>query len=578
MKLQKIILYFSVVVIGFTYSSCQDMFVPEIDNTYGEDGVEMSPNMAFGFLNTAYTSVQATYDFSECATDDAVINDPTSGFLPMVGGAWGPMNDPTAIWASSYRAIANVNKFMTYAPTIQISWSSAVDDSLYRKRWLGEGYGMRAYHHFLLLRYYGGVTVSGKLLGIPYFKSLVDLDPTVWSNLERPSYKLTVDNIVQDLDSAIANLPMDYNTPATERIFGVRNKNRMSKRIALAVKAELYMHVASPKYNEGSYNTAYCDSAIKYSSILINDIGGIPSINGTHKNTLFYTNDANQSTPDILWRFNQTTEATDVTTMALTIESRNYPPSLSGKGQVNPTQNLVDAFPALNGYPIKDGIRSVYNASTPYVNRDPRLDLTVVRDGGTFNTSTINTSKDNLKDGIENVGATRTGYYLKKLLRPDFSITNPIAGKKTIRPLIRYTELYLIYAEAVTAAHDADWMGDNTYSARDVIKAIRKRAGIGLTNFDAYATGLSAGNFMELVRNERRIELAFEGFRFWDLRRWGIEVNDPVYRARILTAGSSPEFLPMTDEPRNFTTFKYFAPIPNSEILKCPKYEQNGSN
>ncbi|MFZ4726686.1 MAG: RagB/SusD family nutrient uptake outer membrane protein, partial [Paludibacter sp.] len=64
----------------------------------------------------------------------------------------------------------------------------------------------------------------------------------------------------------------------------------------------------------------------------------------------------------------------------------------------------------------------------------------------------------------------------------------------------------------------------------------------------------------------------------WDIRRWGLETNVVVHRARIATTGAAPEYLPLNDEPRNFITFKYFAPIPNSEILKCPKLEQNGTN
>jgi hypothetical protein len=435
---------------------------------------------------------------------------------------------------------------------------------------------MRAYHHLQLLQRYGGNGISGKILGVPYLKDMVDLDPIVWGNIVRPEYKSTVENIAQDLDSAILKLPMDY--LGDDRVLGIKNKNRFTKRIALAVKAQLYLQAASPKFNGGSYNPQYCDSAIKYSATLINSIGGLGAITGTFKKTVFYYSDTDQSNLDILWRTNQVSEATSATAMALTIEAKNYPPSRSGKGQVNPTQEFVDAFPAVNGYPISDLVNSKYNAAKPYLLRDPRLDSCVIRDGGKFSSFTIKTSKDDTRDGIENIGATRTGYYLKKLLRPDFSITNPIAGKKTIRPLIRYSEIYLIYAEAATAAYNADWTGIYTYSPRDIIKAIRKRAGVGTTNSDAYATGLSTANFMSLVRNERRIELAFEGFRFWDLRRWGLEVNGTVSRARILVSGGAPQFLPITEEPRNFTTFKYFAPIPNSEVLKCPKLEQNAAN
>ena len=554
-------------------TSCQDMFSPEVDNVQGEEFFITNPAATALFLNAGYVLLPTTYDFSECATDDAVINNPTSGFLPMVGGAWSSTFDPLSVWSNSYTAIANLNKFLTYS--LKMSWTSAVDDSLYKKRMTAEAHGLRAYHHFLLLRHYGGVGTSGKLLGVPYLTSMKDLDQSAWINIERPDYKSTVDSIVKDLDFAIKNLPEVY--VGTDRALGVRNKNRLTSWIALAMKAELYMHAASPKYNGGVYNVAYCDSAIKYSGKLIDHIGGINAMADVLKINQFYTNDENEFVPEILWRLDQTSEATSAGSMSQTIESKNYPPSLSGNGQVNPTQDFVDAFPALNGYPITDILKSGYVAATPYLKRDIRLDLCVIRDGGTLNGTIINTSKDKVKDGIENQGATRTGYYLKKLLRPDFSITNPMAGKKTIRPFIRYTELYLIFAEAATAAYGADWKGGSyTYSARDAIKAIRKRAGI--TNRDVYATSLTADLFMDLVRNERRIELAFEGFRFVDLRRWGLETNVTLHRARILVAGGTPTILPIDDEPRNFTTFKYFAPIPNSEILKCPKLEQNASN
>ncbi|MFZ4581372.1 MAG: RagB/SusD family nutrient uptake outer membrane protein [Paludibacter sp.] len=577
MKINKLITYITIFIFAAIIPACQDMFAPEVDNTYGEERAQSSPTSPFGFLNTAYVALPTTYDFTECATDDAVINDPLSGYVQMVGGSWGPMFDPTSIWTSSYRAIVNVNKFLTYAPTMKISWSSAKDDSTYRKRWIGEAYGMRAYHHFQLLRCYGGTGISGKVLGIPYLKEMVDLDPNVWGNIVRPDYKVTVESIAQDLDSAILKLPMDY--AGDDRVLGIKNKNRFTKRIAMAVKAQLYLQAASPKFNGGSYNKQYCDSAIKYSATLINSIGGLGAITGTFKKTQFYYSDADQSNLDILWRTNQVTEATTATAMALTIEAKNYPPSRMGKGQVNPTQEFVDAFPAVNGYPISDIVKSGYNAAKPYLLRDPRLDSCVIRDGGKSGSAIIKTSKDDSKNGIENVGATRTGYYLKKLLRPDFNIAPPLySGKKTIRPLIRYSELYLIYAEAATAAYNADETGIYTYSARDIIKAIRKRAGVGTSNSDAYATNLSTANFMDLVRNERRIELAFEGFRFWDLRRWGLEVNGVVTRARILTSGGAPEFLPITEEPRSFMSFKYYAPIPNSEILKCPKLEQNSAN
>ena len=505
------------------------------------------------------------------------MNDPANAFLQMVGGGWSPINDPLTKWTSCYNAIFNINKFLTFAPTMEFSWTSAKDDSTYRKRSIAEAYGLRAYYHFQLLRYYGGNGVNGKMLGVPYMNQVLDLNPTIWANVVRPDYKSTVDSIAKDLTFAANNLPVTYT--GTDRVLGATNVNRLTSLIANALKAELYLHVASPKYNGGTYNTAYCDSALKYSSILITKIGGLTAFTGVLKSTLFYTTDANQELSDVLWKMSKTAAATDASTMAQTIEAKNYPPSLSGKGQVNPTQDFVDAFPTINGYPITDVTNSKYNAALPYTSRDPRLDACVIRDGATFKSTVISTAKSDTKNGIENPGATRTGYYLKKLLRPDVSITNPITGNSNVRPLIRYTEMYLIFAEAATAAHGADWKTTYAYSARDIILAIRKRGGItGVSSVDTYAKNLATGNFMDLVRNERRIELAFEGFRFSDLRRWGLEVNNKVSKARVLTTGAAPAFMLLDDEPRNFSTYKYYAPIPNSEMLKCPNLIQNGSN
>lgn len=569
MKLNNILKNAGIALLSSVLYSCDSMLKPETDNIYGEERALEVPQTALGFLSSAYVALPTTYNFSECATDDAVMNDPTSSYPQMAGGAWSPMLDPTSIWSSSYSAIANINQFMTFIPRITISWTSEDDDKAYKIRWKGEAFGMRAYHHFLLLRYYGGESQSSKMLGVPYIDKVLDISPSAWEDMERLSYSTTVEKIAVELDSAIAYLPMDYT--GSDRVVGVKNTNRFSKRIAYAVKAQLYMHAASPKYNNGTYNLNYCDSAMRYSALLIDNIGGLTGL-GDANNAQFYLTET--PTKDVLWRMNQTTAVTTADDMANTVEAKNYPPSRSGKGQVNPTQEFVNSFPAVNGYPI-DNTNSGYNPAKPYTGRDPRLDMMVIRDGGKIGSNTINTSTEDQKDGIENTGATRTGYYLKKLLNPSFTITNPVAGKKTIRPLIRYTEMYLIFAEAATAKYGADWKGNYNYSARDVLKAIRKRGGITTDN---YATNLPANEFMELVYNERRIELSFEGHRFWDLRRWGKEVNGLVSRARILTTGGTPTYLTIDEEPRNYAQFKYFAPIPNSEILKCKKIEQNKSN
>ena len=139
-----------------------------------------------------------------------------------------------------------------------------------------------------------------------------------------------------------------------------------------------------------------------------------------------------------------------------TLEKRMFPPGLNGNGEVNPSQNLVVAFPMKNGYPITHA-SSTYSAASPYTNRDPRLALYIVYNGATMQATpiTINTFRGggvNAKDSLPT--STRTGYYLRKLIREDviFSADGTATTKKHYAVHMRYTELFLNYAEAANEA------------------------------------------------------------------------------------------------------------------------------
>lgn len=564
MKRINILNYICGALVGLALIACEDMLGPDKDNEVGEERALHDPQTALGFLNAAYESIPYKYDFSECATDDAVSNDAFSNYIKMVSGAWGPLFDPLSKWGL-YDKVMNINYFLTLVPRVTISWYDAEDDAAYRRRWYGEAYGLRGYLHFLLLKHYGGRGAkSGEMLGVPYFSQVIDVHSDEWKTIKRPPYQETVDSIARDLDRAIDRLPLEY-TGEYDRILGRKNRNRFTKRIAYAVKAQLYLHAASPAYNKSGYHVAYCDSAAKYAALVLNEVGGLDGI-GNFDNIKFYQND--NIPADVLWRLNQSNNG-----VSGSYEQRNYPPSIYGLGEVNPTHEFVSAFPAKNGYPITDR-RSGYREDSPYQNRDPRLDEFVIRDGVWYNSKMINTAYADEKDGIDRPGATRTGYYLRKCLRPDFNLAVGTSYMTIRKPVIRYTEIYLIYAEAATIAYGADVASPYAgFTARDVIKAIRRRAGIEQP--DAYASALPAADFLPLVRNERRLELSFEGFRFYDLRRWRMELNGMVTRAYIERNNGSPILQSITEEPREFSAFKYYAPLPNSELQKCPELEQN---
>ena len=290
--------------------------------------------------------------------------------------------------------------------------------------------------------------------------------------------------------------------------------------------------------------------------------------------------------PEILWRADRSKNATQ--------EADNFPPTLWGNGRVNPSQNLVDAFPMRNGKPITDP-NSGYNPNDPYANRDPRLSDDVIYNGMTFRRGVICTGtypNDN-SEAQDNIGnqstSTRSGYYLKKLLRED---VNPQASSRIeqqhIYPRIRYTELFLAYAEAANDAWGpkADPTGIG-FTAYDVIKAIRTRAGLAtneigqpLAEGDVYLEECAAdqAKMTSLIRNERRIELCFENKRFWDLRRWMLPLDEPIRGMRVDRDNDTNalSYNIFEVEKREYdSSYQWYGPIPESEMLKWSKLMQN---
>ncbi|MNV77630.1 SusD family protein [compost metagenome] len=116
-------------------------------------------------------------------------------------------------------------------------------------------------------------------------------------------------------------------------------------------------------------------------------------------------------------------------------------------------------------------------------------------------------------------------------------------------------------------------MGTFTFSAYDIIKAIRRRAGVGTNNGDPYLEQVknNRDQMRQLIRNERRLELCFEGFRFWDLRRWKMDIN--VAAKGISITNNNYTEIPV--ENRLYETYMNYGPIPYSEVLKYSNLAQN---
>ena len=548
---------------------------PIEENRLDFDDVIRNPNIAEGILLNAYTGLVNQYSFSEAATDDAVNNILNNNYKRMALGELNAQFNPAARWGS-FERVFWVNRFLEVIETGETQWSrDTLTNTMFEMRLKGEALALRGLHHFYALQAHAGIGESGELLGIPYYTEFIEPDGNF--NAPRLPFEASVQAIMADFDEALSLLPTDYGLSAGQvdpwyanlenfdyDKYGTVNDNffdlRISGRIVKALKARLALFAASPSFLDSQ--SFYAIAATNAAEIL-NTIGGVAGLDSTGGE--FYASDDNIISREMLWRGSTGGNSS-------TYEKRMFPPSVNGRGEINPTHNFVNAFPMDDGTPIDES--SDFDPQDPYANRDPRLEKYVVLNGRSFGGGIINTGVGGGIDRLDSIPqfSTTTGYYLKKLLQPEVRLNNDgtTQGKRHAAVYFRYTELFLILAEAANEIGGPDHQVDGI-TARDVISAIRNRAGISQP--DNYLTSIATTEDMrELIRNERRIELSFEGHRFWDLRRWGLSLNETA-KGYFFDGSNYVEFPSV--EIRNYQPFATYMPIPNSEILKFSELEQN---
>lgn len=267
-----------------------------------------------------------------------------------------------------------------------------------------------------------------------------------------------------------------------------------------------------------------------------------------------------------------------------TFEALNYPIGFEGgKTGTVPTQNLVDAYEIKrSGNPL-DGTYFNWNDPTqvaaPYTNRDPRLGFTVVLNNTKWTYDELVEAWTGGNSGQPKTGATTTGYYLKKYVDKNVSFKpSGVNNSRHVWVIFRYGEILLNYAEAMNEAFESPSYKDATFtmSAVEAINLIRKRTGVALI---AIPTTISKDDFRAKVRNERRVELAFEDHRFWDIRRWMIGPETvAIKRTKIEKNNTTPvtfTYSTYTTNERVWDDKYYYYPIPMSERYKNPKLDQN---
>ena len=555
--------------------------------------------LIYGYDRLPYITTTQT----DIATDDAVTNLKNSAYLNMATGTWASDNNPMSQWDNCKDGIQYVNLFLSKVERVKWAPSAASKQQMFIDRLKGEAFGLRAIFYYYLLQAHGGYADDGTLYGVPLLTTPEDGSSDF--NLARATFADCVKQCFADCDSAMALLPADYADISNDNeipakylalganysnynlVFGNKARNLLSGKIAEAVKAQVALLAASPAFRDQSGVTS-AEAATLCANVLkrIGGLGGFDDTGNTwYKNKTKLEPNAAEM-PEILWREDRHKNADQ--------ERENFPPTLYGNGRVNPSQNLVDAFPMRSGLPIS-AANSGYNAQDPYANRDPRLADNILYNGTTFRktviiTGTYPNDNNETDDNLNSIStSTRTGYYLKKLLRDDVSpLSSSLIEQQHIYPRIRYTEIFLAYAEAANDAWGpkADPTGVG-FTAYDVIKAIRSRAGLGTDEFgrelpegDAYLETCASdqSRMTDLIRNERRIELCFENKRFWDLRRWMLPLNETVKGMKIDRNEETGvlTYSIIDVEERNYdSAYQYYGPIPKAEVLKWSNLMQN---
>lgn len=583
------ILFASVAMLS---TSCDAFLSPINENIPNEEFVTSDPSSAEGILLNAYQILNNQHGWGNnvstlvlsTGTDEAVSNQISYPYRRMVTGELTAQYSPLGSerWTNNYKAIFYVNQFLNIVDNVV--WNNdSITNICFKRRLKGEALALRAFHHQLLLECFIGRDASGNLLGVKYFDTYVEPDEKF--DLSRPSLDAMVESITLDYEAAYDLLPYRYSDSQADvaekdTIYPFANyvipnaakyDQRMSCEIVRALQARLYLFVASKAYygtSDATKSKEYNEKAIACASeVLTKQKAGafVLASDGIE----FYNEDADASSSEILWRQTKATYATP--------EQNNFPPSLNGKGYINPTQEFVDAFPMKDGYPInQSSARNIYNPQLPYLNRDLRLAKFVLFNNGVMgstSTTTINTSTGDL-DGINKVAqqSTRTGYYLKKLMRSD--VTIPTSGTATSKehylPFIRFTEMFLIIAEAQNEI-DYDYVGTDfgcNISSKEILRKIRYRANGSAISSDLYLDSMAGQDDLRtLIHNERRLELSFEGFRFFDLRRWE-EKLDVAATGYYLNPETS-EYERIDVETRVLTGDKYYSlPLPYTDVLK----------
>lgn len=542
--------------IAFTLSSCNGFLDREEDSFIDKTATFDSYNRTKQYLTYAYTLLPDGLNrFSReamlaSATDDAEFAIESAEIQQFNNGSWNALNNPDDVWNRYYSGIfkcctllENTNHvnldISRLDPDKQVEYANSLKDI---RMWRAEARFLRAYFHFELLKRYGP---------IPIVTSTLSINGN-YENTPRPTMKEVVDFIAKECDIAADTLEL---TPW-------RNVNdafgRATKGAALALKSRLLLYAASPLYVDfGDTNEANKPTDVALWKSAADAAKAVIDLNQYELASSYadlFKNDFQNKEYIFVRRYAANSD----------FEKSNFPVSFGGKGGTNPSQNLVDDYEMLDGTPFD--WNDPAKAAQPFENRDARLGATILMNMAPFKGKKVATYPEGA-DASPNPNATKTGYYLRKFLNEDVNIQTGGSSSGHVVPLFRLAEIYLNYAEALNECDPTN---------PDIalyLNKVRNRA--SLPNVSA----LSQEQMRAVIQHERRVELAFEEHRSWDVRRWKIAsstLGAPLMGVQIERKPlGGYTYMPVKVEQRVFQPKMYWYPIPQSEVLKLKQWKQN---
>lgn len=549
--------YLTIALSLFLFTGCDFMDCNESDY-YSLEQIQGSYARVKQFVTNVYGYLP--HDFcntdgamQDAATDDAVHVYETSIVQRFVNGTWSPNNTIDDKFSNLYKGIHDANFYLENLIGLTFDdWKYGDEYEDWMKEYPKYEYEvrfLRAYFYFELVKRYQN---------IPLITKVLSQDEA--NRAEPASANAIFDFIISECVDIADQLPASYTNFGKDKETG-----RVTKGVVLALKARAGLYAASPLFNTSNDKSKWIAAAEAAYEIIGNQSELGYKLDKSFANLFGAQNNKSQ---EVIWA-RPTGENN-------TFEASNFPMGVKG-GETStcPTENLVSAFEMKDGKPFDWNNEVMRN--NPYDNRDPRFYLTVVYNGMNWPADKPVEIWEGGANGLPLTNATTTGYYLRKYVNNAISFEPgaPTAKAHHSWVLFRYAEILLNYAEAMVNAygdieHTTDKCG---ITALQAVNLVRGRDGVKMP---ALPNTLSGTEFLKRLENERRVELAFEGHRFWDLRRWKkLDESKDVYSVKVTKGESEVSYTKNLMATRTIDEKLYFYPIANTELFKNDKLVQN---